>query len=424
MRTFPLVAALVAALLLPAAAHAAPTASYTTSPAGPPWYTGEQLTFTSTGTCDVAPCTYSWADDGTDGAGGTQWPLGTGNPRTFTFQNPGTKRVRLIITNASGQAATTMRVHELTRGPRPTPPAPAQCADGVDNADPEDTLVDLADPGCSGSTDNDETDAVTPPPPSGEWPNLTNTGARGAMTDRSTSITASTTGQVIENLRLLSGASIQVNASNVVIRNVRLEGGFIRWSGNRNVLIEDTTLTNRPGQGVSSADRDGVVGYGGGTLRRVQITNRSEGVRDGDSAPLTIEDSFIEAERPATCGDWHGDALQGYGSGGTLTVRNTYFELNEGSCGGTAPFFYPGRDNTGPVVADRVVVRGGGYSFRMSVPGSVTNLHIADDWGYGPISVKCSVVSPWSAWVSSLDANYQPTSIRSQPCSTEAPPGT
>lgn len=35
---------------------------------------------------------------------------------------------------------------------------PTQCNDGVDNLDPEDTLVDLADPGCNSSTDNDETD--------------------------------------------------------------------------------------------------------------------------------------------------------------------------------------------------------------------------------------------------------------------------
>ncbi len=33
------------------------------------------------------------------------------------------------------------------------------CNDGVDNTDPEDTLVDMADPGCISSIDNDETDS-------------------------------------------------------------------------------------------------------------------------------------------------------------------------------------------------------------------------------------------------------------------------
>ena len=51
--------------------------------------------------------------------------------------------------------------------------AKPQCSDGIDNADPEDTLADAADPGCHSDgdagnpgsyvpTDDDETDAVTP----------------------------------------------------------------------------------------------------------------------------------------------------------------------------------------------------------------------------------------------------------------------
>lgn len=46
-----------------------------------------------------------------------------------------------------------------------TPP-PAQCADTRDNDG--DSLVDLADPGCSSPSDNDETNAAPPPPPQGE----------------------------------------------------------------------------------------------------------------------------------------------------------------------------------------------------------------------------------------------------------------
>jgi F5/8 type C domain/PKD domain len=46
----------------------------------------------------------------------------------------------------------------------PPPPTPPQCSDGVDNADPEDTLVDLADPGCAAAADDDETDPALPPP--------------------------------------------------------------------------------------------------------------------------------------------------------------------------------------------------------------------------------------------------------------------
>ena len=48
----------------------------------------------------------------------------------------------------------------------PEPPPLPQCSDGVDNADPEDTLVDLADPGCTDESDDDESDP-SPSPPGG-----------------------------------------------------------------------------------------------------------------------------------------------------------------------------------------------------------------------------------------------------------------
>lgn len=39
------------------------------------------------------------------------------------------------------------------------------CNDGIDGDDPEDTLVDLGDPGCTYYGDDDETNAPIPPPP-------------------------------------------------------------------------------------------------------------------------------------------------------------------------------------------------------------------------------------------------------------------
>jgi beta-glucanase (GH16 family) len=54
--------------------------------------------------------------------------------------------------------------------PPPPPPPPAPCADDVDNDG--DGLVDLADPGCSGPSDSDETGSPppSPPPPPGDEP--------------------------------------------------------------------------------------------------------------------------------------------------------------------------------------------------------------------------------------------------------------
>lgn len=60
--------------------------------------------------------------------------------------------------------ATTASVRPSLAVDYTTPPPTTQCSDGVDNADPEDTLVDLADPGCTDASDNDETDPAPPPP--------------------------------------------------------------------------------------------------------------------------------------------------------------------------------------------------------------------------------------------------------------------
>ena len=69
---------------------------------------------------------------------------------------------------------------------------------------------------------------------------------------------------------------------------------------------------------------------------------------------------------------------------------------------------------------DGLLVSGGGYAFRLGMPGPVRNLKIVDrSWGYGPIDVKCSAVTAWDAKIVTLGANGQPTDVRTQPCNTE-----
>ena len=102
----------------------APTASYAYSPWSPT--TGQQVTFDGSGsTCPSAPCDYRWEDDGPDGPGGTQWPLGTGRTLTFTFSGAGNKHVRLVVTGADGKADSTVKMITVTAAasePAPGPP--------------------------------------------------------------------------------------------------------------------------------------------------------------------------------------------------------------------------------------------------------------------------------------------------------------
>ncbi len=233
------------------------------------------------------------------------------------------------------------------------------------------------------------------------------------------SYTVSTAGAVVENLRI--NGDLIINAANVTVRRVEVVGGTIdnfRGPSCKNgLVIKDTTV--RAG---SSTNDDGTpaIGAGGYTADNVLIDGAAEGFRVGGKGsgcgPVVIANSYAYVKSPSVCNDWHGDSLQGYG-GPALTVRSSVLVLDEqNGCGGTAPFFYPeGQGNTS-VDINGLIVQGGGYSFRLGTPGSVQNLHIVDDWYYGPIEVKCSLLSAWSARVVTLDSAGQPITVRNQSC--------
>ena len=95
---------------------APPTARFTSSPASP--VTGQAVTFDAAdSTCDDTPCTYTWVDDGFDGPGGAQWPLGNGRTLSFTFRGAGVKNVRLTVADADGDTDTTLDPITVTTAP-------------------------------------------------------------------------------------------------------------------------------------------------------------------------------------------------------------------------------------------------------------------------------------------------------------------
>jgi hypothetical protein len=85
-----------------------PIAAFVYSPTAP--VTGSATTFDASGaTCADAPCTYTWTDDGNDGAGGTNWAVGSGKVLAFTFQGKGLKNIRLTVKDADGDTASTVK---------------------------------------------------------------------------------------------------------------------------------------------------------------------------------------------------------------------------------------------------------------------------------------------------------------------------
>ena len=133
-----------------------PSARFTFSPTSP--VIGHPVTFDATSsTCEDTPCTYTWVDDGFDGSGGSQWPLGNGRTLAFTFRGASTKNVRVTVTDADGDTDTTVRAISVTAAPTPpppdtTPPPPDTTPPPVDDT-PPDTTITL---GPSGTT-NDAT---------------------------------------------------------------------------------------------------------------------------------------------------------------------------------------------------------------------------------------------------------------------------
>jgi len=230
-------------------------------------------------------------------------------------------------------------------------------------------------------------------------------------------------GAVVSDLRIKG--DLVIAAPDVTVKRVEVVGGQIdNWRGSTchsGLRVRRTTIRTAPGQ-VTSGDVP-ALGAGGYRAWRVRIVGLPEGFRVGgkdECGPVVISRSFATVVSPDVCDDWHGDALQGY-YGGRLTVRMSRLDLVESDgCGGTAPFFYPGGQGNTKVDIDGLIVKGGGFSFRLGTPGSVRNLKIVKGgFYYGPIDVKCSVLEEWQAEIVRLDRQGQPVTTRRQRCNTE-----
>src|SRR5205823_13588292 len=93
---------------------APPVPAFTYSPSNP--VTGSPVSFDgSSSTCPASPCSYSWTDDADSSL------LGTGVRMSFTFRDPGTKHVRLTITDSQSRSASVE--HDVAVSPRDSPSA-------------------------------------------------------------------------------------------------------------------------------------------------------------------------------------------------------------------------------------------------------------------------------------------------------------
>jgi len=230
----------------------------------------------------------------------------------------------------------------------------------------------------------------------------------------------------VQDVRLTNGASIEVRADDVTIRRVDLQGGTITnqfgdapAGCGHNMLVEDTTFEQIPGE-FAPGDFP-VIGEGSYTARRIEVDGRGEGPRLSDCGPVTLEDSFIKIRGadPGTpqCETVHSDGVQADGGVGGSARNNTI--IMQTPCGTSAWFVTHPEINTGRYDIDRLLVSGAGFTFRQSMPGSITGLRIVNNsWVYDAIGeLVCSAFSAWDAKLVTIDSNYQVAStIRDQPC--------
>jgi hypothetical protein len=168
----------------------------------------------------------------------------------------------------------------------PPPPPKAQCEDAVDNDG--DGKVDFpADPGCSSSTDNDETNAPPPPPPSG-FPNASNTGVPAGtnLTAYNGPSTITTPNTVIDSKSM---GCVDIQTTGVIIRNSRIAGRCffvvdVTGGSGTSVTIQDSEVD------CQKSPNSGVVGDDI-TLLRVNI----HGCENGGSVDgrWDMRDSYI-----------------------------------------------------------------------------------------------------------------------------------
>ena len=141
--------------------------------------------------------------------------------------------------------------------------------------------------------------------------------------------TVSKRGAVIQDLRI--NGDLVIEASGVTIKRVDVVGGSINnyaGSGCQTGLKVKRTTIRRDANETTSGDEPAMQA-GGYVASRVRIDGLPEGFRVGgkdDCGPVRIKRSYARVTSPDDCGDWHGDALQGY-DGARLTIRDSRLDL-------------------------------------------------------------------------------------------------
>lgn len=166
-------------------------------------------------------------------------------------------------------------------------------------------------------TSTPPTSATTTPPAAG-FPDASTTGPTGTLTPVG-SVTASTDGQVIENVQI--NGCLTIKANNVTVRNVLVKSDqcfflVLNDSGNTGLTLTDVEI-----DGMGKAGQTGIGGRNW-TALRIDVHGTEDGLKLGDNTSIT--DSFVHGLVGASSA--HNDGMQA-SDGANITVRHNTVDI-------------------------------------------------------------------------------------------------
>jgi hypothetical protein len=243
------------------------------------------------------------------------------------------------------------------------------------------------------------------------FPNASNTGYTGTLTNYTgpSRITAANT--LIENKRITVPLVIVAGANNVTIRNCLIRAGgywlVLNDEGATGLKIIDTELDGTPN---APSSGDAAVAGDNYTLTRCNVHHTVDGLKAGDN--VVIEDSYIHDMLIAGA-DPHNDGIQSLGTN-SLTIRRNTIIVKAGST--SAIILSTGSASAmknvliqGNLLAGGAFTVYGGYQAGTDTLSKVSNIRILDNkfstqiypnsGAYGPLtSTSSPVVVTGNTW--------------------------
>ncbi len=223
----------------------------------------------------------------------------------------------------------------------------------------------------------------------------------------------STRGAVVDGLDV--AGCVVVAASDVTIRNSRIRCGHaprglaVRFAGGaQGLVVEDTEID---GLGTTTVG----IGWGGYTLRRVNIHGVSDGARFGHR--VTIENSWIHDM--VRIGNLHPDAVQTT-SASNVVIRGNVLDPTHAASGSRHNAAIMLGSETGTRAVRNVLIEGnllGGGNYSLNVRGDITaeNVVVRDNTfaptaRYGPAIAPARVpLSTGNVLLSGAPATVEPS---------------